>query len=441
MESGVGTHILENDSLENRLKIDNINRFLGFIKNFEKDHLNSTALEFVKYLDLALESGENPPQAEIEDFDCANLITAHGAKGLEFPVVFLISLTSDRFPSRNRGDIIEVPDALIKESLPTGDFHQQEERRLFYVALTRAKDKVFLSFAKSYGGLKEKKPSGFIAELKYPFSTDIQKVSSITTTTQMPKKPLPTQDLPFVSYSQISMFESCPKQYEYRYYFELQTPPHHAFTFGQSIHKTLRDFEQQALVEKKALNLEELLRIYNRNFDQSGYESKEHKEKRFQEGQEYLKMYFAKGRETLGKPLMLEKNFRILVGETALIGFIDRIDEKDGHLEIVDYKTGQLQTLEEVSKNEQLFLYILASKKAFGLDIDSAGLYFIEDGQYIKTTNDAKKILKCEEKVKDTIIKIKEARSNKKFPAKTGILCKYCSYNDICPDYKNYLNL
>jgi len=92
------------------------------------------------------------------------VMTIHKAKGLEFPVVFIVSLVEDRFPSRNRPDKIDLPDALIKDVLPSGDFHLQEERRLFYVAMTRAKDELYLTSALDYGGKRVKKPSRFVIE-------------------------------------------------------------------------------------------------------------------------------------------------------------------------------------------------------------------------------------------------------------------------------------
>jgi DNA helicase-2/ATP-dependent DNA helicase PcrA len=77
--------------------------------------------------------------------DAVNILTVHSSKGLEFPVVFLVNLVNERFPGRNRSEQISIPDELIKEELPTGDFHQEEERRLFYVGMTRAKEKLYFT--------------------------------------------------------------------------------------------------------------------------------------------------------------------------------------------------------------------------------------------------------------------------------------------------------
>src|SRR4029077_9063111 len=72
-------------------------------------------------------------------------MTVHGAKGLEFPHVFLLRVNQGAFPARNRAPLFEFPTALMKEELPQGDFHIQEERRLFYVALTRAEHRLTIT--------------------------------------------------------------------------------------------------------------------------------------------------------------------------------------------------------------------------------------------------------------------------------------------------------
>lgn len=449
VEVGYAKNIINTESLENKLVVDNLNLFFKAIKTFESQNNQNSVLAFVEYLDLILEAGENPAQAQIEDIDTINLITVHGSKGLEFPVVFLISLTSDRFPSRSRGDLIEIPEELIKETLPTGDYHLEEERRLFYVGVTRAQDQVYLSYAKNYGGVKEKKPSGFIAELG--LTKDTVKDSSLIPTKQLnllfalsekiPIKPHKIADgevaVSYVSYSQIDMFKKCPLQYKYRYILSIQTPPNHAFTFGQSIHITLRDFEKQAVINPKLATIDELLRIYEKNFDPSGYETKEHKEKRFLEGKKYLKIYFERGRQLFGKPKMLEEKFRLLVGGVPLIGVIDRIDERVGGVEIVDYKTGGLKEQKEVDRDMQLTYYALACRDFFKLPLKSLSLYFFEDAQKISTTRTDADL----ESVKEDIVKtVKEIKVGN-FEAKTSPLCKYCDYRHICPAYKNYLNI
>ena len=161
--------MLEKETIENQLSIKNMNLFLNIVKKFEVDYRDEnkeapTVINFVDHIDMLIEAGDNPAQAEIEDIDTINLLTVHSSKGLEFPVVFMVNLIAGRFPSMNRSDPIQIPEQLIKETLPTGDEHIQEERRLFYVGMTRAKKYLYLVLAKNYGGKRDSQPSGYLQE-------------------------------------------------------------------------------------------------------------------------------------------------------------------------------------------------------------------------------------------------------------------------------------
>jgi Superfamily I DNA and RNA helicases len=111
--------------------------------------------------------GESPIAGitDISTYNAVNILTVHSAKGLEFPVVFLVNLTQNRFPTRNRTETIPIPDQLIKEILPENDPHIEEERRLFYVGMTRAKDHLYLTASKFYHQNKrQQKISKFVLE-------------------------------------------------------------------------------------------------------------------------------------------------------------------------------------------------------------------------------------------------------------------------------------
>jgi DNA helicase-2/ATP-dependent DNA helicase PcrA len=125
---------------------------------------------------MSLELGDSPiaSKTDLSTYNAVNILTVHSAKGLEFPVIFLVNLSRGRFPTYEKKETIPLPPALIKEILPEGNFHEQEERRLFYVGLTRASDKVFLSASQFYNeGKRERKISPFVLEaLDKKMSTD-----------------------------------------------------------------------------------------------------------------------------------------------------------------------------------------------------------------------------------------------------------------------------
>ncbi len=433
--------LLEEESIENQLKIKNLNLFFDKIKAFESEAPEPNVLEFVNYLDLMIEAGESPAQAEIEDIDTVNLLTVHAAKGLEFPVVFLVNLVSDRFPTRSRKDKLPLPDELVKGILPEGDAHIQEERRLFYVAGTRAKEKLFLSWADNYGGKRLKKPSVFLRELgikNYELRTAEKKTEPLSLfdiksdVSYLARDCVSDKTPKFISYSQLETFSKCPLQYKYKYILRLPTPPSHVLSFGQTIHRTLRDFHREDLF-KSHTDVNRLLELYQHHWLPEGYESKEHQQQRFEEGEEILKEYFKKQKKLLNSPVQLEKKFTLKIGPTTLIGSIDRIDKlSDGEFEIVDYKTGKVKEQKYVDKDAQLSIYALAAKEALEIEPKSLALYFVEENKKVSTTRSPKQLAKKRGEIAEQIEEIK----NSKFEPKTSMLCNWCPYQTLCPAYQ-----
>src|SRR4030095_9966503 len=93
-----------------------------------------------------IEAGEDPAVAEADvETPAVRVLTIHQAKGLESPVVCLVNLVQEKFPLRRRRDPLELPVGLMKDVVPSGDYHLQEERRLFYVGMTRARGALFLT--------------------------------------------------------------------------------------------------------------------------------------------------------------------------------------------------------------------------------------------------------------------------------------------------------
>ncbi|KKS33221.1 MAG: hypothetical protein UU93_C0001G0052 [Candidatus Amesbacteria bacterium GW2011_GWA2_42_12] len=145
-ESGMLKDMLDYKLPISETQAKNISKFFNKIKQFETENPDTSLSGLLEWIDLSLELGESPAAVLDSDWslnDAVNILTYHSAKGLEFPVVFMVNLVTGRFPSLNRKDPIEVPVELIKEISPAGDPHIQEERRLFYVGMTRAKNQLF----------------------------------------------------------------------------------------------------------------------------------------------------------------------------------------------------------------------------------------------------------------------------------------------------------
>jgi len=435
---GYLNQFLKNETIENQLKIKNINLFFDKLKQFDKDYPRASIAQAVVYFDLLIEAGENPAQAQIEDIDTISLLTIHSAKGLEWPIVFLVNLVSDRFPSRRRSETIALPNEFVKQKMPDGDIHLQEERRLFYVAVTRARDYLFAIYGKDYGGQRSKKPSGFLSELGIEVMRWHPK-AQLSWLTQLKGVPAVqpqiisdgAYQLTYLSYSQVDVYKTCPLKYKYQYILKVPTRPHHAFAFGSTIHLTLQKFHQFT-IKNQTPSLETLFSMYEKFFIDTGYESETQRLKRFESGKKAIENYYRNYQQQfLGKPFKLETKFKIMIDGIPMIGRIDRIDKLDNGYELIDYKTGNIKNQKDVDKDSQLTIYAMASQSLLGQMPQNLALYFIESGEKMNTTRNEDQINKKKQEILETIREIRKV----KFEAKPGfpMPCGYCPYNQICP--------
>lgn len=446
--------------IEAEERLVNIAHFFEKIKQFEKEGLTqNTVIDFIRYLDMAEEAGENPSASfEVEGREGIQVSTIHASKGLEFNTVFITSLSNRKFPADNRKSALEIPNELVKEVFSEEDFHLQEERRLFYVAITRAKEKLFLMHSDFYNPSSALKPrkaklSIFLDEIKEK-ATYLQSKKTTDGIESFLKPKLQESDLGIqknqaqadnsekrttFSYSQLSTFERCPRQYQYQYIYKIPAPPDGNLSFGSTMHNTLLEYYKLVGQSRQAslfsdfdpdLSLDKLLEIYENKWIDQGYESKVHMEKRKERGKEILSLFYERFKNNLPQVKFLEKGFRLKVGDYTLTGRIDRADQKnDGSLEIIDYKSGRSRSQKEVDSNLQLTIYAMAARDCFGIPASLLTLYFLDDNEAVSTESNEKK----EEKAKQKIIQLGNEINQSNFEPKPGkFKCEFCAYRKIC---------
>jgi DNA helicase-2/ATP-dependent DNA helicase PcrA len=376
IDSGLLRTFNEVTSVKEEKIVQNIAKLFDRIKNFESEKPNSTIFDAVEWINLMLETGDSPTAAQLDlrDANAVNILTVHSSKGLEFKVVFLVNLVSERFPTRERNEKIPLPGILIKEKLPDNiDFHLQEERRLFYVGMTRAKELLYLTAAKTYGeGKRLKKLSPFVYESvpqlisldETDKSQQLSLISSLAGYETKEEKPRAKKPLKinYINYSNLQMFDICPLHYKAKVILHLPTPKSFVQSFGISLHNTLYNFYK--LVQNgETPNLTKMLEILSKEWINEGYENKQHEKESYQRAIKTLKSFYKKECNPPTKPLALELPFSFtLKGGIKVSGKIDRIDKKDKRgIEIIDYKTGQDNPKAQTAHELQLAMYALAA--------------------------------------------------------------------------------
>jgi DNA helicase-2/ATP-dependent DNA helicase PcrA len=449
-DSGLLTKLLSPESAEAEKRAQNISKFFDKIKSYETDHPDATVFSVVDWLDLSMEMGESPLSNDTDwnTVNAVNILTVHGAKGLEFSVVFLVNLVSQRFPTTERHEQIPIPEGLIKEVLPVGDYHTQEERRLFYVGMTRAKEKLFFTAANYYGeGKREKKLSPFIFETLGEHSLKSgQSSAKNKQLTFLDYKPadelsqtatdIPKLHIDYLSVSQIETFQICPLHYKLKYIYKLPTDPTASISFGVSMHCVMRDFYQE--VKNGVKPSEKLMhKLLNKEWIKEGYKDKAQESAFLKTGKNYLSEYFKKSFSAKATPGLTEEKFIFRIGNLKVGGTFDRVDVlPDGMIEIIDYKTGdKVPSQKDADRDMQLGVYALAATKIdspiFNKKPDQIklSLYYFNGQQRISTTRSAEDLKKLEKeifKIRDQIEKSDFACSNHMF-CQTG-----CEFKLFC---------
>ncbi len=423
----------------------NISKFFGKLKSFEAEHEDASVFAFVDYIDMCLELGESPSDVDtdISAYDAVNILTVHSAKGLEFPVIFLVNLTQGRFPTYEKKEIIPIPQELIREILPEGDYHLEEERRLFYVGMTRAMDKVFLSASLFYGeGKRERKISTFLLEtlgkdlvVTKQMSKRDEKIQLSIFDFKKPEEKIIKNNyvLSNFSFTQLETFKMCPLQYKYQYILKVPTTPSAAASFGDSIHRSLQKFYSEFMTDKK-IGKDRIIAIFKETWIPIGYTSPAHEARMKKEGELMLTAFYEQFHSPNIQIVALEKLFKIKIdGNIFVTGKIDRIDSNgNGEIEIIDYKTGKTPPEKELKKSLQLSIYALAAidKGLYRKNLDQVNLsfYYLQERKKISMKRTETELKNVKEEIKTLVLEIR----NNGFLPKVGPWCQYCSFRIIC---------
>lgn len=432
-----------------------LNQFMRRVESFETQYPEGLAADFVHEIQYEQEAGDTGslPFDPSSGPDAVKILTVHAAKGLEFTYVFVVDLVSLRFPSTDKKDPIPLLLGLIKEVLPEGDVHLQEERRLFYVAMTRAKEGLYLTSAADHGGARKKKISRFLSELGFADTALASKhdpkesliAPSPIAETVREKFALPEK----FSFTQLKAFENCPLQYKFAHILHIPLEDEKNRNYGKTIHKVLQQFltlynERRAKEQinllgpavKKTLgelvSCDELIGLLEKIWAPVWYENEAEKEQKYIEAKRTLKAFYDILEKESPNPVYLEQSFNLKIGEYTVRGNIDRIDKlTDGAIEIIDYKTGRAKTEEKIKKDdtEQLYIYQLAAEEVLKEKVARLSFYYLENNTKISFEPDADELLRVKEKIHGTI---KEIQTSDFTATPDKNTCSHCDFRNIC---------
>ena len=316
----------------------NVARFFEIVRAQSALLADDRAVFLAPHLRTLVEAGDDPATADLDpDADAVSVATVHKAKGLEWPVVFLVGLVDGRFPARGRREPLAVPDDLVRGPVPAGDVALAEERRLFYVAMTRARDELVLASALDYGGRRTRKVSPFVLEaLDLPAaamgpateSRPTERLAAFEAASEpVPaRRPGPPDEPLVLSFYQVDDYLTCPLKYRYVHVLRVPIAPHHAIVYGAALHGAVSEFHRRQL-RGEAMTEEELVAAFEAAWSNEGFVSRQHEEARLAAGREALRRFREEQlRPGSIVPTYVEREFAFSLEGDRIRGRWDRVD-------------------------------------------------------------------------------------------------------------------
>jgi len=413
--SGYFKRLMERNTSEDKEILINLGKLSTIINRYMDISKKEDIKGFLWYI---YNSNMDIDQDKIEDETTIKLMTVHQAKGLQFPVVILCCLNEGRFPLRYKDrHIIPIPKQFLEKKEYEDDLEDflQEERRLFYVGLTRAQDNLIFTASKKHK-VKKMEKSRFldIIPKEMLIDEDYKLVAE--------KEYILEKNVPNLNYSAINTFIDCPLRYNLIYEYGFATPPSFMQKMGTFIHNVLRCIHEEIKKgnEISPPKMREIVDRYWLNLPMSQKKNQEWRDNKLRE----LVKYYITIKDHYKEILAIEESFSHIDDNMIINGRVDLIvkDNEDNNC-IMDFKARKKKGIEETNVDKQLQIYNYCLDKKY--KINKLVAYTIEDTQktYFPIDN---------EKTREFLYNISKKIAKEDYHKQKNSLCPQCQFNFYC---------
>jgi DNA helicase II / ATP-dependent DNA helicase PcrA len=409
----------------------NVSRFAELIAEFCETSADRSLEAYMHHLDLVLLSGEDEESAPVDGFvDAIQVMTIHQAKGLEFDAVFVPGLVEGRLPQTGRSPRFELPPAVLEPLVRGREDVVAEERRLLYVAMTRARRHLYLTRASHYDGGRRWRDSRFLAEVRSAGTRNVTELEVAAIQRPPPRpSPVPREGHVVLSYSAIAAYRDCPRQYWYRYEQRLPAVQSAEAVQGVVLHEVLRRAgEARQRSEKVSAAL--LSSLHDEVWAETDFPDLRRAPTFKRNGADQLEAY-RKGGGFDGAPEYLEQPFSVEVDGWTLRGVIDRVDRTESGRRILDYKSGRPVT--RAKRDLQVALYALGAAAALGVGPEGLELdvVYLASGETVQLDRTDALVAEAKKQGAEAVEGVRAGRFEAKPDRRR---CRLCPYRLACAD-------
>lgn len=365
-ESGFLNYILSRPSAPE--KIAKLHMLFDQIKSLVENHKGYKLNDFFKYLDMIREH-DVPIEVKrsVQIPGRVRLMTAHKSKGLEFDYVYIVNAVDGHWGSRRHRVSIKLPHYIYSLSNKTNvnfdkynNNNDDDERNLFYVALTRARKKVFITYSKQNENGRNQLPTKFIQNINpklikqsdfSEYDKDLKKYADIEFSPHLANFPT-VKEKEFLnqlfydqglSVTALNNYLECPWKYFYTSLIRIPEAPNKYLMFGTAIHETLKNYFDR-MIRGEDLGKEYLINLFSNLLWSQPIQEEDYKEM-LEKGRKALSGYYDNYHNLWNTNVLTEFNIRGIELDKNLVinGKIDKIEILDNanNVNVVDYKTGK----------------------------------------------------------------------------------------------------